>query len=372
MNRFQIIQSDALEALRSFPSGVARCAVTSPPYYGLRDYGVRGQIGLEASPTLYIENLVAVFRELRRVLTDDGTLWLNLGDSYAGGKGKSGTRGAELQEERSVSGASLNRGYQTLGGANQTRPTDDAKMLREFGAKPKDLLMIPARVAMALQSDGWYLRSEIVWAKPNPMPESVKDRPTKSHEMIYLLSKSPKYYYDYKAILEPANYDGRKSTMMKGSGKYKNGFAPTDENPNTLHVKGHERWSRKLAGTNHAGDGSGLRQHSGSYDKETGEYLGHMLNGEIPARNRRDVWTVTTKPYKEAHFATFPQDLITPCVLAGSAKGDTVLDPFNGSGTTGAVALQHERNYIGIELNPAYVDLSHKRIQNLGELWLTH
>jgi len=267
----KIYQGDCLEVLPTLPAGIVQTCVTSPPYYGLRDYGVDGQIGLEQTPDEYIARLVAVFREVRRVLKDDGTLWLNLGDSYGG----------------------------------------------------KDLLMIPARVALALQADGWYLRSEIIWHKPNPMPESVKDRPTKAHEMIYLLAKSAKYYYDADAVREP-------------------------------HVSTPERYAREK-----------------ERYKERGKYLAVTQGGKDTVfsnelnplgRNRRDVWTVATRPYKGAHFATFPPALIEPCILAGSAAGDTVLDPFNGSGTTGAVAVTHGRDYIGIELNAEYIELAHQRI----------
>lgn len=247
------------------------------------------------------------------------------------------------------------------------RPTDGKHSV----IKPKDLIGIPWMVAFALRVDGWYLRQDIIWQKSNPMPESVTDRCTKSHEYIFLMSKSRNYYYDYEAILEPANYDGRKATKMQGSKKYQNGFAPTDENPNTLHVKGHERWSRmigrterKMEGTNYGGDGKGLHGHSGYYDKDGNPRFNQFEDG-TPARNKRSVWTVNTKPYKEAHFATFPPELIEPCILAGSREGDTVLDPFNGSGTTGAVSVKYGRKYIGIEINPEYVKLTHKRLSEV-------
>ena len=418
MTTCQLLCGDSIEELRKLEEKSVQCAVTSPPYYGLRDYGTAewkggdsecqhideyakaeqernrkglarnanesdggsrlsivqngidkefqykdackkcgatrtdSQIGLEPSPEAYVEKLVAVFREVRRVLKDDGVLWLNLGDSYWGGKGASSQAWSTEHQERDT----LQKAQHQITGKGETRPTDGKHLV----IKPKDLIGIPWMVAFALRADGWYLRQDIIWAKPNPMPESVTDRCTKAHEYIFLLSKSKKYFYDFEAILEPANYDGRKETMMKGSAKYKNGFAPTDDNPNTLHTKGHERWSRKLVGTNNGGDGTGFRGHSGNHDAD-GNPLGHEKDG-APARNKRSVWTVTTKPYKEAHFATFPPDLIEPCILAGSKIGDIVIDPFNGSGTTGQVALTHGRSYIGIDLNPEYIELSRKRI----------
>lgn len=379
----KILEGNVLETLKDLPACSVQCVVTSPPYYGLRDYGVEGQIGLEATPELYVENLVAVFREVWRVLKDDGTLWLNLGDSYWGGKGQSGTRGKDNQEVRFGKGASLNRGYQTLGGSKETRPTDGKHPV----IKAKDLIGIPWMVAFALRADGWYLRSEIIWAKPNPMPESVKDRPTKSHEQIFLFSKSPDYFYDYEAILEIATgYDGRKDTMMKGSKKYKDGEYLANGNANSLSVKGRERWKNTMPknlqadgqqpNTMHKNRAKGLGEpqgyglsgksfkgHSGNLDSE-GNPLGHDIDG-VPARNKRDVWFVSTKPYKEAHFATFPVDLIEPCILAGSKEGDTVLDPFNGSGTTGEVSIKHHRLYIGCELNPKYVKLTHRRLSQV-------
>jgi len=348
-----ILGGNVLDTLQGVPSASVQCAVTSPPYYGLRDYGVEGQIGLEGTPEEYVGQLVKVFREVWRVLKDDGTLWLNLGDSYWGGKGQSGTRGEDNQEIRHQKGASLNRGYQTLGGAGLTRPTDGKHLV----IKPKDLIGIPWMVAFALRADGWYLRSEIIWAKPNPMPESVKDRPTKSHEQIFLLAKSQKYYYDYEAVLEPANYDGRKDTLMKGSEKYKDGTHLANGNANSLSVKGRERWRFKNL------------QADGQRPNTIHERRASGMKDEVYAvRNRRDVWTVATKPYKEAHFATFPSALIEPCILAGSRIGDTVLDPFNGSGTTGEVSLKHNRNYIGCELNPEYVKLTHKRLSKVQQV----
>lgn len=283
-----------------------QCCITSPPYYGFRDYGVDGQIGLEETPEEYVQKLVDVFQEVKRVLKDDGTLWLNLGDSYAG----SGMGAANYPESAGKKQLS-NHGSTTVPGRVGFVPV---------GLKSKDLIGIPWRVAFALQADGWYLRSDIIWHKPNPMPESVKDRPTKSHEYIFLLSKSANYDYDYKAISENSKWAQRDKRFITG---------PTS--------------GGKAKTNNYAINKSGA----------------YREDGKI---NKRDVWTVSTKSFKGAHFAVFPTKLITPCVLAGSAKGDTVLDPFCGSGTTGIVCAEYEREFIGIDLNPEYVEMAEKRI----------
>ena len=292
---------DCLQSLGFMDDQSVHTCVTSPPYFGLRDYGVNGQIGLEPTPDEFVAALVAVFREVRRVLRDDGTLWLNLGDSYASG-GRS---------TRDTDDKLPNRGV-------GVRPAD--------GAKPKDLLGIPWRVAFALQADGWYLRQDIIWHKPNPMPESVRDRCTKAHEYIFLLSKSPKYYYDAEAIKEPAvgGQTGRAASFKREGSK------------RAQAIPG------QTVGTHRA-------------DREDVAY-----NGET--RNRRSVWTVTTKPFKGAHFATFPPDLIEPCILAGCPEGGTVLDPFGGAGTTGLVAEEHGRNAVLCELNPEYAEMAAERI----------
>jgi site-specific DNA-methyltransferase (cytosine-N4-specific) len=257
-----VFQGDAVDILRQFPDNFFRCCVTSPPYWGLRDYAADGQIGAEEDPNDYVDRLVGVFGEVKRVLTEDGTFWLNIGDSYTSG----------------------NRGYRAPDKKNPVRamtyrpPTPD-------GLKPKDLVGIPWRVAFALQQAGWYLRSDIVWEKPNCMPESVKDRPTRCHEYIFLFSKSLKYYYDADGVRGPGG------------------------------------------------------------------------------RNQRTVWSIPTEPFTGAHFATFPPKLIEPCIWAGSAPGDWVLDPFLGSGTVGVVCEQHGRQYVGIELNPEYVRIAVNRIK---------
>ncbi len=283
----------------------AQTCVTSPPYFGLRDYGHEGQIGLEQTPEEYIEAMVEVFRCVRDVLADDGTLWLNIGDSYAGsGKG------------RNADGT-----HQEGGKQGTSRGTVDGKLTKAHApsCKPKDLIGIPWMLAFALRADGWYLRQDIIWHKPNPMPESVRDRCTKAHEYIFLLSKSPKYYYNHEAV---------KETAVGGSSGNK---VRTDATVRSPHFK-----------------------------------KGTVASG-VPwegkeKRNRRSVWSVNLKPYKGAHFATFPPALIEPCILAGSKKDDIVLDPFMGSGTTAAVALQHKRQYLGCELNPEYKGLQEKRI----------
>lgn len=259
-----LYEGDALRALERLPSESVQSVVTSPPYWGLRDYGISGQIGLEPTLPQFINNLVAVFKEVKRVLRNDGSLWLNIGDGYTSG----------------------NRGWRAPDKKNPARAMDVRPDTPE-GLKPKDLLGIPWRLAFALQDDGWYLRSDIVWHKPNAMPESVKDRPTRAHEYLFLLSKSERYYYNSDAVKE-GNGDGR--------------------------------------------------------------------------RNRRSVWNVCTQPFSEAHFATFPPALVEPCILAGTRRGDYVLDPFFGSGTVGVVCLVHARHYIGIELHPEYVRMAKRRL----------
>ncbi len=332
MNHWRVLQGDAIERLSGLPDGSARCCVTSPPYWGLRDYGVEGQIGLENSPDGFVDALVSVFREVRRVLSDDGTLWLNLGDSYAasGGDDKSGS-----------SDQGVGRG-------------DRPEQRRRAGLKPKDLVGIPWMVAFALRSNGWYLRSDIIWSKPNPMPESVTDRPTKAHEYIFLLSKSQRYYYDAVAIREPyaASTVGQFDQPYEGKAT-KDYAAAGVQNPSAI---------KKRITDKQRGHG---RRHAGFNDRWDA-----MTREEQQSEgaNKRSVWQVATHPYPDAHFATYPEKLIEPCILSGSAYGDTVLDPFTGSGTTGAVAVRHQRNFIGCELNPDYVELARKRIGSVAPL----
>ena len=309
---WKLFVGECRERLADVPAGSVQTCVTSPPYWGLRDYGVDGQIGLEETPDAFLADLVDVFRSVRRVLRAAGTLWVNMGDSYAGSvlttdnvkalKGKQGT----------------NRG--THGNGLHNKLGD--------GLKPKDLCGMPWRLAFALQADGWYLRSDIIWSKPNPMPESVTDRPTKSHEYVFLMTKRPRYFYDADAVREPAQF-------------------------------GRRDWSCVESNMAAATTGSDARPHHGIRKSAS-------VTGGDPStgRNRRTVWTIPTQPYSEAHFATFPEALVVPCVLAGSREGDTVLDPFAGSGTTGKVAVELGREFIGCELNPAYADLAAKRITN--------
>jgi site-specific DNA-methyltransferase (cytosine-N4-specific) len=266
-----LFQGDAEALLKQLPSDFFRCCVTSPPYWGLRDYATQGQIGAEEEPSEYISNLVGVFEGVRRVLTDDGTLWLNVGDSYTSG----------------------NRGYRAPDKKNPVRAMP-YRAKTPVGLKPKDLVGIPWRLALALQQAGWYLRSDIIWEKPNCMPESVKDRPTRSHEYVFLFSKSLRYYYDSESV----------------------------------------------------------REESG--------------------RNRRTVWSIPTEAFPGAHFATFPPKLVEPCIIAGSQPGDWILDPFFGSGTVGVVCEQQHRKYVGIELNPEYVNLALNRIRRTERLLFTY
>lgn len=289
----------------------AQMCVTSPPYFGLRDYGHDGQIGLEQTPEEYIAAMVDVFRCVRDVLADDGTLWLNIGDSYAG---------AGYSNHRNTGGA-----LRADGGKQ--------RHLLGTGCKNKDLIGIPWMLAFALRADGWYLRQDIIWHKPNPMPESVRDRCTKAHEYIFLLSKSERYFFDRMAISEPAVYAEQ-------------------------HAKKATSWGRKK-------DAAGVKCNIDQYRKEGIENNKTCLAGGM--RNKRDVWSVTVKPYKGAHFATFPPALIEPCILAGSRPGDIVLDPFMGSGTTAQVALQHGRQYIGCELNESYGALQEQRISSVNQ-----
>ncbi len=346
---------DCIETMRGWPDGIAQTCVTSPPYFGLRDYGHAGQIGLEETPAQFVAKLVEVFREVRRVLKDDGTLWLNLGDSYA-----------------------ANRGYQVpstlMNGdtTNQAQAGSGRGMLAsDFGLKPKDLIGIPWRVALALQADGWWLRQDIVWHKPNPMPESVTDRCTKSHEYIFLLSKSERYYFDAEAIAEPLgqsslerlaqnveNQDGSDRVPGKTNGNMKavgrRAAGNKTHKGTTAYEEGEERFRTKAGLVNFA-----ERERA---KVEAGDLVG--------TRNKRSVWTVATTPYKGAHFATFPTALIEPCILAGAPAGGVVLDPFFGSGTTGQVAQNLGRQFIGCELNPAYKALQDERLQQPGLIFL--
>jgi DNA modification methylase len=289
-----IYTGDALDVLRTLPDKSVHCGITSPPYYKLRDYGVAGQIGLENTPEAYIARLASVFREFRRVLRDDGALWVNISDGYAGG------------------------GHGSKKGNPKTPhcpPGTDVKTYTSATVKAKDLLGIPWMLAFSMRNEGWYVRQEIIWHKPNAVPESVKDRCAKSHESLFMFTKCARYYFNHDAILEPAKQDGRKDTRMKGSPKYSQAS--------------HERWQ--------------------------------MHNGQR-MRNKRSVWTVPTKPLHEAHFAPYPPDLITPCIQASCPPDGIVLDMFFGSGTTGIVARRLNRNFVGIELNADYIRLAQQRL----------
>ena len=340
---------DCLETLRRMPDGIVQTCVTSPPYFGLRDYGHPGQIGLEASPEEFVDKLVEVFREVRRVLRDDGTCWVNMGDSYC--STAPGTRNSSGQL-----GAGSTMGERKADHLANMRPKTPE------GMKPKDLIGVPWMLAFALRADGWYLRQDIIWSKPNPMPESVRDRCAKAHEYVFLLSKSRSYYFDNETIKEPISA----SSVQRLSQDIEN-------------QAGSERVPGKTNGTMKAVGGKGNRKTfrgGGVYTK------GQSFDNDLPVandsvgnapsesdvRNKRSVWTVATQGYSGAHFATFPEDLIEPCILAGAPAGGVVLDPFMGSGTTASVATRLGRQWIGCELNPDYESLQRDRLagQTLG------
>lgn len=337
----QIITGDCIQSMRGMTDQSVHCCITSPPYFGLRDYGVDGQIGLEQSPAEFVAKLVEVFREVRRVLRDDGTLWLNLGDSYAG----TGKSGGGKQGER----------WQACG-MDTEGPKGGKWMPPPAGLKPKDLIGIPWRVAFALQADGWYLRQDIIWAKPNPMPESVRDRCTKAHEYLFLLSKSERYHFDADAIKEPAIYGGPNNGVGFGHGTDRDarGRGRIYQPPRGGPVPGAPPQSRMRPSAKRG-------EFKGKTETMAGEGR-NAFQAIRPDRNRRSVWTVATRPFKGAHFATFPPALIEPCVLAGCPVGGTVLDPFGGAGTTGLVAQRHGRNAVLCELNPEYAAMADARI----------
>lgn len=365
MEANKIYQRNILDIPWPIEENSIDCCVTSPPYWGLRNYGMSDQIGMEHTPELYVQALVKVFEEVKRVLKPAGTLWLNLGDTYYGGKGSNGASKAYTDNAKVINKKAL---IATAPG--EIRPNDR----KIEGLKPKDLIGIPWMVAFALRSAGWYLRQDIIWHKPNPMPESVIDRCTKSHEYIFLLSKSHKYYFDQDAIrvplkdesiarlaqdLEqqkgsnrvPDKSNGNMKAVIKGhpiggNGKY------TKSVDETHRTKSGKDWELKMAGS---GDLNNCGR-SGYFDGD-----GNLLVG--PTANKKSVWSVTTKPFADAHFATFPEELITPCILAGSPAGGIVLDPFMGAGTTALVAKSNDRNFIGFELNPDYVQIAEKRLK---------
>jgi DNA modification methylase len=378
---------NCLDKLKEIPDDIIDSCITSPPYYGLRDYqtatweggdlncdhkgkpfatkknvnkntGGRDvkniedreffkdicrkcgakrkddQIGLEQTPDAYVEKLVQVFREVRRVLKPTGNLWLNLGDSFSGSRGN---RGNDIKEDIA---------WKRKGTTPDKRPTASV-----VGLKPKDLIGIPWMVAFALRADGWWLRQDIIWQKSNPMPESVTDRCTKSHEYIFLLAKSQKYYFDHKAIREQGSADQIPRLMRGVSETHKNVDGAPGQTPHSMN-KPRKNFKKEMGG-----GGTSFINHSGYYKAD-----GTLISDGM--RNKRDVWIISTKPFKEAHFATFSKELILPCVLAGCPKDGTILDPFMGSGTTGVVAKENNRNFIGVELNPAYAEMARKRIDN--------
>lgn len=322
----RIINADVFEGLAMLEDESVQCCVTSPPYWGLRDYGVEGQIGLEPTPEEFVAKMVAVFREVKRVLRDDGALWLNLGDSYAGGGtiGRNDTTPERLAQRAAQYGTGTGAGS-SVGAYGQRQ--------RAAGLKPKDLVGIPWMTAFALRADGWYLRQEIIWNKPNPMPESVQDRCTKSHEHLFLLTKSARYYFDAEAIQE--------TFVQDRAGK-------------VFGTRGAQAWNAAVGKVSQP-----QRDNSGGFPR-AGEQIG---------RNKRSVWTIATQPYSEAHFATFPQELPETCIKAGSRIGDTILDPFGGAGTTALVADKLGRDAVLIELNPEYAAMAEKRIYTSAPLF---
>jgi len=350
-----ILNGDVLQHLKELPDCSVHCCVTSPPYWGLRDYGVDGQIGLEKTPEEYVAKMVEVFQEVKRVLRDDGTLWLNLGDSYGSG-------GRKTQVPQTVAN-----------GNDQDLPLNN----RGKQGFEKQLIGIPWRVAFALQADGWYLRSDIIWSKPNPMPESVTDRPTKAHEYVFLLAKNARYYYDADAVREAhVTQENRPDGIIRNRlfeyDSKENQLRPRkpnkqDQTGNPTYTGFNERWrvknlQRQDPNTMHqaremARNGTNIPGHSGNYNAN-GECL---LNPN--GRNRRTVWEIATQPTPDAHFATFPEALVEPCIKAGCPLGGVVLDPFGGSGTTGLVARNLKRDCILIELNPAYVKIMKKKLR---------
>lgn len=421
---YRLLGGDVRAMLATVADGSAQTVVTSPPYWGLRDYGLeasvwggdaahehewgdglrrtggarcqgsssirlgrranvraqefvrdagnacacgawRGCLGLEPTPELYVAHIVEVFREVRRVLRDDGTLWLNLGDSYS----DSG-RGADVRS--------------TLQGTRQNQAESRKVRVRETattGLRPKNLIGIPWRVAFALQADGWYLRSDIIWSKPNPMPESVTDRPTKAHEYLFLLSKRERYFYDADAIKEPAVASGRPhgpnslaevdhALRPRNGYKMPDGWNTGPGAHGSFHPQGREKGRPAPKGNAKTFRGGGAYTGGQSFDNSADtprESHGNVPN-ETGLRNKRSVWTIATQPFPEAHFATFPEALVEPCILAGSRPGDLVLDPFSGSGTSGVVALQLGRHYLGVELNPEYLAMSRRRLAAVAPL----
>lgn len=375
-----IYNENCITGLRKLPDACVDTCVTSPPYYGLRDYGIQstywpagyyvpmaglpevavlewtGCLGLEPTIEIFIWHIVLVFREVWRVLKPEGTLWLNLGDSREGSR-----KGQGMKQDKAAS--IQRRNAESFSAGKGGKATRDLK--------PKDLIGIPWRVAFAMQADGWYLRHDIIWVKPNPMPESVKDRPTKAHEYLFLLSKSRKYYYDADAIKEPCVQDEYANGFRGGA--YCNGATFDNNAGGNRKNTGNKKYYPPAGSSGAFGPAQSHRRVKvpGGWDNKPGAHGTIHREGrtsaeysdiEVPeTRNKRDVWTVATQPYSAAHFATFPEDLIEPCILAGCPKDGVVCDPFMGSGTTARVAVKFGRHYIGYEINPSYIELCDKR-----------
>ena len=396
---------DCRELLRQLPDGCINCCVTSPPYWGLRDYGEPGQLGLEPTPAEYVANMLEVFREVRRVLRDDGTLWLNLGDCYATGAGKvgdcpgGGEQGARWRgdvdrlrdDKRGYRGERLANGRKDQAAVLRVKtrglrdgphcgkhtaisamgPMTQPNRMPLPGLKPKDLVGIPWRVAFALQVDGWWLRSDLIWSKPNPMPESVTDRPTKSHEYLFLLSKSEQYQYDYAAVLEEAVGETKHDLTGQGysaPGQTEQGGnrGKNEESPDRRRAGFNARWDRKEAEIR-----AGRKDLPGpTYERHRASVPGGQDLRATPSafRNRRTVWTVATEPTPEAHFAVMPTKLVQPCILAGCPAGGVVLDPFGGSGTTARVAEDNGRQWLLFDLSAKYAEIAKRKTAQTGLL----
>ena len=364
-----ILEGDVLLQLRDLPDESVHCVVTSPPYWGLRDYKTDGQIGLEKTPQEYLEKMVTIFREVKRVLRKDGTAWVNMGDSYwASGRGGGGSYEKERRGWQQIPSKRLPRGTGRWGSGN----------VKVAGLKRKDLIGMPWRLAFALQEDGWWLRQDIIWSKPNPMPLSVTDRCTTAHEYIFLLTKSARYYYNAAAIrtrladktfstfgskrrrltedplIAAGNISRDVPERKPKQWKMPDGWDTGSGAHGSFHRNGREKGKKSDKQRGHS------RRHAGFNERWD---LMSVAEQRSMGANRRSVWEIATKGYKEAHFATFPEEIPRLCIMAGCPEGGTVLDPFSGSGTTGMVALRLNRKYIGIEINPDYVEMSHRRIQ---------
>jgi DNA modification methylase len=339
----KIYQGDAFEILKTLPDNSIQCCVTSPPYWNLRDYGIDDQLGLEETPEKYVEHMIQVFKEVKRVLTLDGTLWLNIGDSYAAA---SKNRSKEQHDAKSTLEGRKNGGCLI----QKSKITGNLKS--------KDLVGIPWMLAFALRNDGWYLRQDIIWSKPNPMPESVTDRCTKSHEYIFLLSKSQKYYYDADSIKQPLK--DTSITRLSQNIENQNGSnrVPGKTNGNMKAVRPHGIVRDRLLDYNSKEKILRPNTKRGVFKNE------HLIQGPNEKANKRSVWEVCTESFSEAHFATFPQKLIIDCIKAGSREKDIILDPFFGAGTTGIVAKKLNRNFIGIELNSEYIKIAERRLNS--------